>query len=493
MQILSAVNCSGARHKIGLSSKGKLVFFGHPDGLKEGCRCYEILEKWREHKTDKVPVKIREIIKKNRLQQQEKKMTSKADPCIDVLSMSTTDREKVYLHKLTEKSLFKALSQCDAWLLRKVSFIDFNFASSCRKRMNVSLVSRAMGVYGRPYTWRERNSLQQAFDQKIIYDLKLDLYIDRLPINWYKDIYKQGLAVVDGYLVLDIDFADKSFMYARIIRSMNIDGGVEIESARIKVNADGKKELQLLRNLIPQKKNHLSLDEPVLNIHCFKKRHKIGLHSSGSLIFYDHPNGFLAEKVLEALGEKSCECYEFLKNWKENRGRRPLQDKRLNLTDSRLSLKKTAYMDPLLFSQKHSAKIYLHKLTTNALQKCLNSTWKFLYKPVPQVDLAFDRSNGYPPFITSRRDCKSVFRHSFDENDLLYEYDSILIINYLSESWYNNIYKKGLAIIDGYVVIDINETIATVIEWKNYKIATMSNFTIQKNPNGNYSIVSRVL
>jgi len=45
MQILSAVNCSGARHKIGLSSKGKLVFFGHPDGLKEGCRCYEILEK----------------------------------------------------------------------------------------------------------------------------------------------------------------------------------------------------------------------------------------------------------------------------------------------------------------------------------------------------------------------------------------------------------------------------------------------------------------
>lgn len=202
-----------------------------------------------------------------------------------------------------------------------------------------------------------------------------------------------------------------------------------------------------------------------IDILCLGRLHRISLTSKGRLIFHNHPGKFMSEKALVALGGTSCACHNFLSLWRscaQNKFRLPIPDtlklfaehlakcRSLSLSREQRFYKSDVLQASLL--RNINRKSYMtHNAFLKTLKLCQNSPLSLCKK----ISLSFS-------FLTDKKSVPTIsYRREkqYDPTFGIIETGFVLHVSVLSLAcdWYEKVYKKGLALIDGHLVLGVLE------------------------------------
>lgn len=496
VQILSVVNCSGSKHRIGLSARGRLAFFGHPDGFKGECRCHEILQAWKSSNPMRLPKGMRDAFRQASSKASERKMSQLVEYQPEPMPSTADEKGYVNLNKLTRKALLKCLPLCKNGLLATVDDVSVSFARWSFSRPCVSLSTKAIEVFPPIYT-------------PLVYDQRLILHISHLPSSWYKDVYKKGLAIIDGHLVLEIVAEKKNATLVMAVQVLNRKRAACIY-AEVKMDENGNRKLEWNKEKSKVEDKICVPNEKIdclAELNCSGKTHKIGISKKGKLIFYNHPNGLKHEIAYEAMGGKSCKCLQFLREWREHtsdskffprKNKQAIKafiGKNIKLSKQRRASAMTVRTDNLTLSVNERQTIRLHKLTLQAMQKCIESCWELSVKQIPEINLTFnaepiDRSNHI--YANMKYIYENTFTPPSNANTLQYDYKLSLEIANLSKGWLANVYRKGMAIISGHIVLNIRKenglTYAVLLKRRGCSEVDVFETVIRPKSDGGYSL-----
>jgi len=198
-------------------------------------------------------------------------------------------------------------------------------------------------------------------------------------------------------------------------------------------------------------------------LRCSKETHRISLNKKGQLIFHNHPEGFENEKTLISIGGAPCPCYNFLLQWKKiinNLCRYPTAKYWKQFADfcskaKRISRERRNNQDAVYFfdwDKQSRDEIRKECLTRNVLFKLLKSSDNPYYKHCDKLCLIFrnfnSSSQGY--YVNYRWDREGepfALRKTVVSKQLL-----VLVLHGIPTDWYDTVYKKGIAMIDGHLV-----------------------------------------
>lgn len=111
------------------------------------------------------------------------------------------------------------------------------------------------------------------------------------------------------------------------------------------------------------------------------------------------------------------------------------------------------------------------------MQKCIGLLWKVPYEPIPEIEFTLHSSYKTTPQLSSHmkiyNECKPVYMGSYTSPNIWYKLKRTLEVLHLPKSWYKDIYRQGLAILDGHLVLEINKGRALAVDI-NIKDAALS-------------------
>ena len=197
MSVTCRVRCSGKLHRITLMESGHLVFHDH-ESIKaeevlyvlggERCRCLEVLHLWRERNAVKrgivcsrLPAKLWDAyVAAVKLSEERGRVAT--DPG-DHLSLPLRGR----LIKRIRGCVFEAIGKCN-YRRSKSRWAGGAHYDSVLIGTPASISGESIKVWSANTGWSGTNSA---------------IYIT-VPSSWYCNIYRRGLAVVEGMFVLDV-------------------------------------------------------------------------------------------------------------------------------------------------------------------------------------------------------------------------------------------------------------------------------------------------
>lgn len=232
IKITATVLCEDSQHRISLTEKGSLVFHDHPKDFmrKEKafdalggkmCKCYRVLLAWKSSLRnlsgfcdDSIPPELRDESKKARER--------------GLYKNSWCQKGMYDIHKQTKRitdylvaKLFRKYCMAARGFMR----IEFAISNFSPKSYNLSMSAYIDDSY-------RCGSVNPVFKIKI----------EDMPLNWYEQVYKKGLAVVDNTLVLAItnenNKKQKETINVLAVRSCGIN--VTIEPAIVNIQGFNK-------------------------------------------------------------------------------------------------------------------------------------------------------------------------------------------------------------------------------------------------------------
>lgn len=197
LETVAQVRCSHHLHKVGVTSRGQIVLFDHDKNWMNGARafvaiggkpsgCYALLLKWRnvvkgEAVPGTLPLSLREAAKKPiEIHQARTKTRTKND--ISARSFRDQVAEKA------RKAALASVAECEYRKSASIWAGGEHYVSVTITDTHPTVSGRAEHVRSRNMKWSGTNSV---FDVSV-------------TPRWYYTIYRRGLAVIDGCLVLDI-------------------------------------------------------------------------------------------------------------------------------------------------------------------------------------------------------------------------------------------------------------------------------------------------
>lgn len=227
--------CSGKKHKISVTQKGKqksLVFADHDSFDAESaygavggqiCRCYEIQKAWKSYDWNKLPSSLCGLIEQNYLHKITLKISeleskylytgqwNKAYEKIKELNaLGEKAQDNIGLQIQTHEAMLKSLRRC--WY-HQGAFV---------KQVDVSLSDVSESIS----TTAESHDIEISVNN----GYQCEFVIRNLPKSWYDDIYDKGIAILDRHLVIDV-IAIVPTLTAYVLRWRK-DVGYTIEKAQ---------------------------------------------------------------------------------------------------------------------------------------------------------------------------------------------------------------------------------------------------------------------
>jgi len=431
--------CGGEAHKISLTEQGKLVFHNHPKRFKEDfslrllgghpCECYMTLLTWRQCNTnslnsifDKPPDKLMSILEETRALREKRKKAK---------SVVCNKREVVISEYKKRRAVQEALRRCDSNKILQYGFLKISLENSFV------------------------NESYKNFEEVIN-------ILSFLPRNWYPNIYLKGLAVVDKCFVVHANFDKVS--KCMIFEALKPIGGWFLVPYILKARQNSNKEwvvffsqscndghfskIEYQNGLVSKNDNNdlqefltpKRKQEKQYKIMCGGERHLVGLNANGQIYLKNHDKGFLIrEAVIEKLNGETSKCYKRFKDLAEYGqiqydkalsqflGTPMINDDFIN--NFRLYRKNIKENICVMFDIKILFRLFILKIMEKEISKCRNEKFKMGF----------------------------TIKEYYNEERPFFILDEIQHTLFLClpggiEDWYRNVYKKGLARINGHFV-----------------------------------------
>jgi len=235
LKITVGIICKSKRHKISLTEQGKLVFHDHPEGFKEDsalvslggepCKCYKILLAWKkyagkDHRRAPKGIFPQEFNKE--LDEFFKKHRGRDQGDINAANNQNKRENKITVYILTK--LFHRSTKYKQCFM-KTKFTVKNYWGS------------------RNYLYAGSRLITNNYTEEYSYGSPtIEINVNYVPEDWYKKVYKRGIALVDGYLVLAFleEQKDQAATLLRVIALYNNGANYSSKQATIKVEGDNK-------------------------------------------------------------------------------------------------------------------------------------------------------------------------------------------------------------------------------------------------------------
>lgn len=235
LKITAGVNCKSKRHKISLTEQGKLIFHDHPEGFKEdlvltslggeACKCYKVLSAWKKYAGKdrrRAPKGIFPQEFNKELDEFFKKHRGRDQGDINTANNQNEREKKITAYMLTK--LFNRSTRYKQYFMKTRLSVKNYWGSTS-------------------YLYAGSRLIANQYTEEFSYgDPVIEININYVPENWYKKIYKRGIALVDGFLVLALleEQKDQATTLLRVIALYN--NGINYSSKRgaIKIEGDNK-------------------------------------------------------------------------------------------------------------------------------------------------------------------------------------------------------------------------------------------------------------
>lgn len=195
-----------------------------------------------------------------------------------------------------------------------------------------------------------------------------------------------------------------------------------------------------------------------IKLRCDNKLHSISLNSKGQLIFHNHPNGFHCEKTYEALGGNPSACRKLLEEWREEikfyhptiKLFKSFDKEFKNCQEIRKerSFLRNTIVDRLSDEEERKVlneSFLVRAALTKVLKQCANSFFSQCEKVdvdskcaafyhSPRLHFSYDNSEKDTSFFAAKTHIK-------------------VKVAGLGYDWYENVYKKGWAILEDHLVL----------------------------------------
>ncbi len=187
-EVRCRVRCSGRMHTVTLTESGALVLHDHPDLITERAlvalggklpRCLAILEAWKQKDRATLPPVLHPALNEAQKKTKERVMRN---TFTDPLSVSFRTRAEERVKKIAEDLLQKC-----AYRRSQSRWAGGNHIA-CARVGEPHICGGSEQVRSENGKWTGTNSYVSA----------------TVPISWFTRVYRRGLAVVDGWFVLDV-------------------------------------------------------------------------------------------------------------------------------------------------------------------------------------------------------------------------------------------------------------------------------------------------
>lgn len=199
--VTAKVRCSGKLHKISLAENGKLIFHDHDKDFfvrertyknlgGEPCRCYKILEAWKELlKGNKTPVIIPQELKKFLKEKKAlgyKRRFNRSQNLDPLREYTLRERIKIRTRNLAKEELNKCKYRRSqsTWAGGEHEI----YIYTCLSSSDVEIYGASDKVWSSNGKWAGNNSYIKAV----------------IPLYWIPRVYNRGIAAVEGNFVLDV-------------------------------------------------------------------------------------------------------------------------------------------------------------------------------------------------------------------------------------------------------------------------------------------------
>ena len=228
------VRCSGKLHQISLTTNGALVLHSHTKAERNAenvlvalggqvCRCVQILEAWQAQTRRGLPDVFMPSLNKNLERKMYRKVIQTQGE--DLLQLPIHTRIMLRIHRLAITSL----EQCD---YRE----SYSRWVHVRQNRNIVFANEA-SICGYSSKARHPNPRHRYTGNNSNIDIRLKM------LSWYANVYKKGLAVVDGVFVVDVIGTDDDGTIHVLAGRQTAGLSIEMRRAMINFGADGRKTL----------------------------------------------------------------------------------------------------------------------------------------------------------------------------------------------------------------------------------------------------------
>jgi hypothetical protein len=316
------VKCSNHFHKMGISPKGKIIFFNH---TKEEIKsekilttltqkesengCYNFLQIYKKFVSSEIDIsditRGKKVLLSECVLNQKKKAADRR--FIRKNNQNFSSEENNFWFKISNRirndhNIQKEVVKWFKSLLKNKTEKDFHISA----RFNVA-----------------ENNTKNAGNVEIdvvVYDKAyMAILIDAtVTIKWFI-AYKKNFAFIKNYFVVDVlkKLGDDHYLVkAAEVNYDNLENKTEVKIQEIEI----KKEENGAWYIVNKKKNKKKPDIILeASLRCSGHIHKIGITEKGDIIFFNHTKQEIRnERLLEKLSgvPSSCQCYNFLKEFK---------------------------------------------------------------------------------------------------------------------------------------------------------------------------------
>jgi len=196
LKVTATVTCNKKKHRISLTEQGKLVFHDHPEGFKKDkalvslggvcCKCYKVLSVWKMY----AGKETRKMIGRD--------LPKEFEEVFDEICANS--RQIDYVHYLETRDKPNREKKAIMYLLTKLFYKSLKLKTNLQTRLVINDFVDAKTRVNVKSQILTRDNINVY-----LYGIPLLLIsVISMPSDWYKTVYKKGIALVDDNLILSL-------------------------------------------------------------------------------------------------------------------------------------------------------------------------------------------------------------------------------------------------------------------------------------------------
>ncbi|SDF52252.1 hypothetical protein SAMN04244560_00859 [Thermoanaerobacter thermohydrosulfuricus] len=325
------IKCSGHYHKIGISPKGKLIFFNHS---KEEIKTERILEKMTSRKSINECYNFAEAFKKyiKPLGSRVEDIPLKYKKRFSLSNYVVEQQNKAVERFLFNRDYNNLLKEENNFWLKIRNRIHNNYEAKieieswARKQLqsktDKNVTDKNVSVWVNLFAAEQGEEPGIGIKTRIVEYNSANIEISStitVSIKWYI-AYKKGFAFVDDFFIVDVIQKINNNKYA--VRTAQLvlkdDANIEVILKDIEVEKDQSGTWHCsTKEKAKKEENHIILEA---SLRCSGHIHKVGITNKGDVIFFNHTKQEIRnEAILEKVTgiPSTCQCYNFLKDYRK--------------------------------------------------------------------------------------------------------------------------------------------------------------------------------